>query len=517
MGRYASESLTALAEIVRSGYTQVANKDQQRQDIDRSIKTAIQERYQRMLPSEGHDAGSTNRFATRVAYMSEDNAVPFAGIIHPENPSSGVYGGMSLIWFPISGNDSEPASSLLTFVCGTRGLSPDEQILGRPGHSRLLQALRRVLADSDVFCWVKQDPTNLSQQVPNVITGGFSKYQKVFERYGNYIYAAVEVPQEAGKAALVVGAFLDYYARERGWIVKAAARPEFDQLEDDLRAQLFPRASELKVLDLLRERRFVILQGPPGTGKTRLAKCILDDRYSRNGAAIQFHPALTYESFVAGISPEVTSSSLAFSVKPGFLAIAIKDAQAKPELDFLLMIDEINRADLSRILGEAIFLFEPGDLSRKVTLSQQLPDGTSQLSMPANLYILGTMNSADRSIAILDLAVRRRFAFVDVWPDASVIQCNCENQPELGDLPSKAFGELQDIFADYAPDDALVLLPGHSYFLAASRREFENRMKYDLMPLIQEYLLEGRLGACETELRAYLVWLEGELAHYAAS
>jgi 5-methylcytosine-specific restriction protein B len=115
------------------------------------------------------------------------------------------------------------------------------------------------------------------------------------------------------------------------------------------------------------------------------------------------------------------------------------------------------------------------------------------------------MNSADRSIAILDLAVRRRFAFVDIWPDLSVVE-------EQGlPLAIEAFGRLQDLFADYSPPNALVLMPGHTYFLARSEQELHNRLRYELMPLIHEYLVEGRLGPCETELHAYVDWLEGEL------
>ena len=127
-----------------------------------------------------------------------------------------------------------------------------------------------------------------------------------------------------------------------------------------------------------------------------------------------------------------------------------------------MIIDEINRADLGKVLGEAIYLFEPREIGskegRKIDLPYPLPGGTQSISIPDNLYILGTMNSADRSIAILDLAVRRRFAFVDLWPDSSVIE-------DQGiSLATEAFGRLLDIFTQYAPHDSLVLIPGHAYF-----------------------------------------------------
>ena len=120
------------------------------------------------------------------------------------------------------------------------------------------------------------------------------------------------------------------------------------------------------------------------------------------------------------------------------------------------------------------------------------------------------MNSADRSIAILDLAVRRRFAFVDLWPDSSVIE-------DQGiSLATEAFGRLLDIFTQYAPHDSLVLIPGHAYFLAENEGELARRLRHELIPLLREYLLEGRLGMCESELHAYLDWLEGEIANHGA-
>ncbi len=187
---------------------------------------------------------------------------------------------------------------------------------------------------------------------------------------------------------------------------------------------------------------------------------------------------------------------------------AIRNASEK---EFVLHIDEINRADLGRVLGEAIYLLESREIShgeaRRVHLPQALDDGTHEIEIPKSLYILGTMNSADRSIAILDMAIRRRFAFVTIWPDIEVVEAQ-----GMG-LATEAFARLQDIFAQYAPDDALVLMPGHSYFLADSLTEFYHRLRYELLPLLNEYLQEGRLGSCDNEIRAYVDWLESEIAN----
>lgn len=459
------------------------------------------------------DGALTERFNTRptpairVAFIPGDEGVSFAGLLPPESPPSGVYGGMSLCWFPIAGNGDERATSLLTFVCGTRGLAPDEQTLGRPGHARILNAMRRYLGKRfRIPVWTKNDPTDLSQQFPQTIKQELPGFEQVLSRYGNYIYAAARVPAETDRAQALVAAFLDAYARERGWLPRATARDEFNSYQDQLRAFSFERLSQPEVNKLLQERRFVVLQGPPGTGKTRLAQSLLENEFSGKGTIVQFHPAVTYETFVGGIAPDVQHKELRFELRSGWLVEAIRAAKDGP---YLLVVDEINRADLSRVLGEAIYLFEPREIaqgkSREVRLPHPLDDGTSTLSIPINLYVIGTMNTADRSTAILDQAVRRRFAFVDVWPDASVIA------EQNIDLATDAFGRLQDIFIEYAPADALNLLPGHAYFLAGSIEELGRRLRYELMPLLREYLVEGRLGQCESELRAYLNWLESRM------
>ena len=202
-----------------------------------------------------------------------------------------------------------------------------------------------------------------------------------------------------------------------------------------------------------------------------MARRFLAERFADNGRTIQFHPSTTYESFVTGLAPALSQAELGlrFETKRGHLVEAVAAAAGGPDRPYLLHIDEINRADLAKVLGEAIYLLEPDDPGRAVTLpfDNGAPVGR-ELRLPPNLYLLGTMNSADRSIAILDLAVRRRFAFVPLWPDRAVLE-ECGASPRM----VEAFERLLELFLEQAGDEALPLIPGHAYFLetgAGTRR-----------------------------------------------
>jgi 5-methylcytosine-specific restriction enzyme B len=174
-------------------------------------------------------------------------------------------------------------------------------------------------------------------------------------------------------------------------------------------------------------------------------------------------------------------------------------ARAAKEAPFLLVIDEVNRADLGKVLGEAIYLFEAGEVGGAHARQVELPHpvgGERLFSLPENLYVLATMNTADRSIASIDLAVRRRFAFVTIPPERAVLV----NQGLS--LATDIFDRLTDVFVEHSPDDALDLIPGHAYFLAKNDAELRDRFRYELLPLLDEYLRQGFLGPASSELSA---------------
>jgi 5-methylcytosine-specific restriction protein B len=158
-----------------------------------------------------------------------------------------------------------------------------------------------------------------------------------------------------------------------------------------------PLTTRDDVAGLLKKRRYVIIQGPPGTGKTRMARQMLVEGYAGVGQTIQFHPNTTYENFIGGLAPlqESTNGNVAlgfrFAPKAGFLIEAAARASENPAQDYLLHIDEINRADLGKILGEAIYLFEPDPESpREISLAYDFgPPFYHKLHLPNNLHVLG--------------------------------------------------------------------------------------------------------------------------------
>ena len=192
----------------------------------------------------------------------------------------------------------------------------------------------------------------------------------------------------------------------------------------DLADRLYlPDTSFLKeIQDLLAEKRQVIFQGPPGTGKTYVARELA--RFLAGGDAnadnrvtlVQFHPSYAYEDFVQGYRPTLTDGQAGFKLQKGPLLRAAERARQDEGGKHYLIIDEINRGNLAAVFGELYFLLEyRGE-------KMQLQYSEDAFSLPENLFIIGTMNTADRSIALVDLALRRRFYFVEFYPDKEPVK-----------------------------------------------------------------------------------------------
>ncbi|MEJ1933142.1 AAA family ATPase [Nostoc sp. NIES-2111] len=440
---------------------------------------------------------------TRINAQDYSQGVPFAAYIHPEAPERGSYGGTSFVVIP-----SPESAALFGLVVGTQGLAPDHALLGRPGHSRKARAICDWLQSqsSEAFtAWSKHDPTRTDLELPAEVTEAWSPFAPSIRKYGSCLYAMYRANDNREATHRALRALLDLYFQERGQGVVASQRKDAEAIQYAWASRLMPKVESSAVAELLRSRKYVVLQGPPGCGKTHMSLELLASAYRGKGKTIQFHPSSTYESFLGGLAPESTATDLGlrFSPKPGILMEAARESmQVHPE-PYLLHIDEINRADLAKVLGEAIFLLEAQSAhERSIQLAHDFgPPWGNEFSLPPNLHILGTMNSADRSIAILDVAVRRRFAFVSLWPRPEVIETTGVA------LMKEAFARLQRLFVEYASDDALALLPGHAYFLVGEGTDARQHLQSNLLPLLEEYLAQGYVNNFAESLRTYNQWL----------
>ena len=266
---------------------------------------------------------------------------------------------------------------------------------------------------------------------------------------------------------------------------------------DRVDADMAPLAEELhlpvdflqSIETLLLEKKQVIFQGPPGTGKTFVAQRLA--RHLAGGdelcQLVQFHPSYSYEDFVRGYRPTLLANGQpGFALRDGpFMQIA-QQAQDDPEGRYFLIVDEINRGNLAKVFGELYFLLEYRDTPVKLMYQEA---GESPFTMPDNLCIVGTMNTADRSIALVDLALRRRFSFVDFSVSQEPIKGLLRRWLEANGLAK--MGWVVDVLdrANAKLDDRHAAV-GPSYFM---RRDLDDAAveriwQHNVLPYIEEHL-----------------------------
>ena len=247
---------------------------------------------------------------------------------------------------------------------------------------------------------------------------------------------------------------------------------------------LMEQADLVGIVDLLWERKQVIFYGPPGTGKTYLASK-LARHLTEDGAVklVQFHPSYTYEDFFEGFRPEPGGSgTLTFTLRAGPFRDFAEVAAANPSTAYILIIDEINRANLAKVFGELYFLLEYRDQSISLQYS---PD--KEFILPENLFLIGTMNTADRSIARIDNAMRRRFAFVELNPRIPPVEGLLARWLTDHRLPLDAAQLLDELNKRLEDSDAAI---GPSYLMKEEiyrRGDGLDRVwQYDIMPLLED-------------------------------
>jgi len=294
-----------------------------------------------------------------------------------------------------------------------------------------------------------------------------------------------------------------------------------------------------RIRDALESSYQVILFGPPGTGKTYAARKFVANVSDSRKVFITFHPSYSYEEFIEGIRPRITDSGqIVFEVRDGkFKALCIdamntllKSAGIKktwekslPELDqeekarilaeaskeenwYYLIIDEINRGDISKIFGELITLVEA---DKRLTKENEMvvplaySDKTIRFGVPPNLYIIGTMNTADRSIALIDVALRRRFRFVELLPDYGTLSRELQSLPsEISSLAVNSLKGLNERLRLHYDRDHQI---GHGYFIKlknltkhdAALRGLKQIWFYEIIPLLQEYFYNNGMKLFE--------------------
>lgn len=280
-------------------------------------------------------------------------------------------------------------------------------------------------------------------------------------------------------------------------------------------SDLFIDEQTLKqIMDGLLYKKNIILQGPPGTGKTfmarRLAYVILEKKDQERVETIQFHQSYAYEDFVQGYRP---TDAGGFELKNGVFYEFVKKAIQDKEHKYFLIIDEINRANLSKVLGELMMLIECDKRGKEFALKLTYSKDGDKFYVPENLYLIGTMNTADRSITIVDYALRRRFLFFSLKTELGekfrrYLQ-NMNVDQDVIDTIIDRISKLNTIIAEDTKQLGPGFEIGHSYFCPSenvtdSKAWYNRVIDLEIRPLLVEYWFDDRERAEEMAAGLYI-------------
>jgi 5-methylcytosine-specific restriction protein B len=307
-----------------------------------------------------------------------------------------------------------------------------------------------------------------------------------------------DLPSDIAARFNAQGEVLDLSQHLQALIALAERRPQKRQsgdvalpdATDDLAARLHVGVGWLQdCVQLLRDRRQLIFYGPPGTGKTYLARALAQHvTDAGNVKLVQFHPAYSYEDFFEGFRPQgEAGGQIGFTLKAGPLRSLVDKAVDNPDAVYVLVIDEINRGNLPKIFGELYFLLEYRDQAIDLMYSS---DSAEPFSLPKNILVIGTMNTADRSIALVDAALRRRFAFLPLHPSEEPTNGILRSWLAAKGYPTTVADLHDELNARIADPDFKI---GPSYFMrdriakGPSEMALNLMWRTDILPLLEEH------------------------------
>jgi 5-methylcytosine-specific restriction protein B len=301
------------------------------------------------------------------------------------------------------------------------------------------------------------------------------------------------------------GKYVDHRSRNDNTTdpLRTISEPELYSYEDALEDIFLSKTELVSIVETARRKKNIILQGPPGVGKTfvskRLAYLLLGTKDLSKTEFIQFHQSYSYEDFVQGWRP---NSNGGFNLKNGSFYEFCEKARKDSKNTYVFIIDEINRGNLSKIFGELLMLIEGDkrgdDNAIKLTYSESDSD---RFSVPENVFLIGLMNTADRSLALVDYALRRRFAFFNLSPQfesdkfESVITVNGGSLDLVNKIRSR-IGALNQVITNERRDLGPGFQVGHSYFCPAGPISsddiwYADVINTEIMPLIEEYWFDS--------------------------
>lgn len=288
----------------------------------------------------------------------------------------------------------------------------------------------------------------------------------------------------------VSGNSIDYYIR---FIESKPTVQDNDPFTmEQFLAQVFIEKKELsRLISLLENKRNLILKGAPGVGKTfiakRLAYVMMGEEDKTRVHTVQFHQSYSYEDFIEGYRPQKDVEG--FELKQGPFVRFARKAERDPERDYFFIIDEINRGNMSKIFGELMMLIESDKRGEQINLLYS----NEPFSVPSNLYIIGMMNTADRSLALLDYALRRRFSFFEIKPafqnDTFKSHVKEVNNPKV---LNRVINEIKSLNDQIVKELGTGFQIGHSYFIddaykVNTKNRIEEVIEYEIIPQLYEY------------------------------